>query len=371
MLVSSLAVVAWGGQAPRYRLVDLSAEIGETYGGAQDINDAGQVLGWTGSGFGIWNPVGDGWVVTELDTHLPWCYWVDLVTAINNAGLAVGVVTCDKVGTTAVLWGKDLIDHEIDLGFPSDINDLGQVVGYENRAWFWDGFVETIDWFGGAYGINDHSEVVGQSHDGRAALWTRDARGEWQMTDLGTLGGAAAAIDLNELGQIVGQSMITSESWHAFLWQNGEMRDLGTLPTFDFSIASEINNAGQIVGYATIDGDWSKPHGFLWQEGTMWDLNDVVVSGPPLEFKRADAINEFGQIVGRARAPSGYFHAMLLDPIAAGDLDLDGDVDDTDLEVMLGSWGPCKWCDGCPADVDGDCMVGITDLLVLLGNWLP
>ncbi len=52
-----------------------------------------------------------------------------------------------------------------------------------------------------------------------------------------------------------------------------------------------------------------------------------------------------------------------------GDLDGDGDVDATDLILLLGAWGACDDCEDCPADLDGDCTVGTGDLIVLLGNW--
>lgn len=50
--------------------------------------------------------------------------------------------------------------------------------------------------------------------------------GPYVVTDLGTLGTlqSAQAYDINEAGQVVGYA-----GNHAFLWQNGVMTDLGTL----------------------------------------------------------------------------------------------------------------------------------------------
>ena len=55
------------------------------------------------------------------------------------------------------------------------------------------------------------------------------------------------------------------------------------------------------------------------------------------------------------------------------DLDNDGDVDATDLAMLLGNWGPCADPNDCPADLqdDGDGFVGADDLAVLLGSWGP
>ena len=53
-------------------------------------------------------------------------------------------------------------------------------------------------------------------------------------------------------------------------------------------------------------------------------------------------------------------------PPAPGDIDGDGDVDTTDLLLLLAAWGPCP---GCPEDINGDGAVNTADLLLLLGNW--
>ena len=60
---------------------------------------------------------------------------------------------------------------------------------------------------------------------------------------------------------------------------------------------------------------------------------------------------------------------VVCDEPVLGDLDGDGHVGVKDLLILLGSWGPCGDCNGCPADLDGDCSVGVKDLLTLLGNW--
>jgi len=56
-------------------------------------------------------------------------------------------------------------------------------------------------------------------------------------------------------------------------------------------------------------------------------------------------------------------------PAAGGsdpDLDGDGMVGAADLDLLLGSWGPCECC---PADLDGNGTVGASDLALLLGDW--
>ena len=59
---------------------------------------------------------------------------------------------------------------------------------------------------------------------------------------------------INDRGQVVGWSQTKAKDKygepiaHAFLWQNGRMRDLGTLPGESNSGATAINERGQVVG---------------------------------------------------------------------------------------------------------------------------
>lgn len=60
-----------------------------------------------------------------------------------------------------------------------------------------------------------------------ALLWH-----DGKTIDLGNLGGSTqnVALAINDHRQIVGASDIVGGTYqHAFLWQNGSMRDLGTL----------------------------------------------------------------------------------------------------------------------------------------------
>ncbi|MHC4211372.1 MAG: right-handed parallel beta-helix repeat-containing protein, partial [Planctomycetota bacterium] len=50
------------------------------------------------------------------------------------------------------------------------------------------------------------------------------------------------------------------------------------------------------------------------------------------------------------------------------DLSGNGNVDVTDLLMVIASWGPCP---GCPADFNDDGLVNVVDLLALIGHWGP
>jgi probable HAF family extracellular repeat protein len=131
---------------------------------------------------------------------------------------------------------------------------------------------------------------------------------------LGALGAGPAAI--NDAGQIVGDGFLGCfEATRAFLWQAGEPTDLGTLAAegpFTDSYAEDINQVGQIVGGASTGRVQREGNGFiigcvtdvefhavLWQEGVIIDLG-----APPGGLDTgAVAINDVGQILGWAEAP--------------------------------------------------------------------
>ena len=85
------------------------------------------------------------------------------------------------------------------------------------------------------------------------------------------------------------------------------MIDLGTLPGFQSSGAIGMNNNGQIVGYSqTASG---AVHAFLYTDGEMKDLNELIDPSLALSLWDAEAINDNGQIwlsvpIRRIRTPT-------------------------------------------------------------------
>jgi len=81
------------------------------------------------------------------------------------------------------------------------------------------------------------------------------------LTDLGALpGGLAVGLGtaINDAGQVVGKSVLSDGSQHAFLTgPNGQgMTDLGTFG-YGSSIGLSVNNSGVVVGYATAGSNQS------------------------------------------------------------------------------------------------------------------
>ena len=266
--------------------------------------------------------------------------------AINNLGQIVGSSETASGDTHAFLWENGVMTDLGTLGGlttsrAGDINDAGQVVGQSSdgvtttRAFLWEsGVMIDLGTLGGAFasagGINEAGEVVGISEiafpvlqafllvpedtdgDGNPDRWFRDVDSDGVndlMIDLGNLGkGFSQALDINEVGQVVGGSLTAASENHAFLWERGVMTDLGTLPgavgTPPFSVARGINDASQAVGFSqTASG---ATHATLWEGGAITDLG--TLGGTDSE---AFDINEASRIVGESETASGETHAFL------------------------------------------------------------
>jgi probable HAF family extracellular repeat protein len=231
--------VIWGPQPGQVQ--ELPPLAGDTVGFALGINDAGQVVGSSGS-----------------------CANTPLVP--------------QPVGPHAVLW---------DNGSPTNLGSLGGQL------------IST------AAAINNRGEIVGASDlPGDTALhtflWTR----ETGMQDLGTLPGDVISLPgatggINNRHQVVGWSCDSAGNCRAYIWQKGVMTDLNALvpPTSPLYlvIAYAINDAGEIVGQA-VQKSTGDVHAFLATpvqhqgSGANTTLNDVAAATS--SFTLPDTIRE-------------------------------------------------------------------------------
>lgn len=164
-----------------------------------------------------------------------------------------------------------------------------------------------------ATAVNDRGQVVGISGDcdqgvGRfsaihAVLWDKQGN----VTEIPNLGGNTwhTPMDINRQGDVVGFSNPPGESplgdfiSHAFLWINGSATatDLGVLTGDLFSEAFAINSRGQVVGISF--GGPNGAHAFIYENGVLKDLHNILDTGNGDIYLSAQDINDAGQITGR------------------------------------------------------------------------
>ena len=118
---------------------------------------------------------------------------------------------------------------------------------------------------------------------------------------------------INDSRIVVGTYSVTQQCVHTFCatpygftWNNGTFTRI-SFPGSNGTVATAINNSGQIVGnYTTVALTPQKSNGFIYSGGTFTTLN---VSGAVLTQPKG--INNSGQVVGYFQSPSehGFLHS--------------------------------------------------------------
>ncbi len=257
-------------------LIDLGT-LGGRNSSAGDLNDAGQVVGWSELIDGrVRAFVFENGFMQDLGT-LGGIY--SEATSINTAGVIVGTSDNAQGAERAFRYANGVME------------DLGTLGGEVSRAW----------------AINSLGQIVGDSWtaitEEHAFLYSNGA-----MEDIGTLGGSQAfASDINDIGQVVGISSTANAGLTGFIYERGVMAPLGALAG-QGSEPSAINNHGQVVGY-------SDARGFLWDKvNGIRDLNAMVGPTPGWVIVDALAINDSGQIVCVGFDATNLDYPLLLTP---------------------------------------------------------
>ncbi|MFG1604792.1 hypothetical protein [Actinoplanes sp. NPDC049265] len=281
-----------------YRAVSFGFE-----GEARAINDHGQVVGegWLSSGAqGSHGFLWSGGKVTDLGVLAPGEWEYGRATDVNDRGQVAGFSVFrgdpEESAAHAFRWQRGVLSDIDTTSFDSAataINNRGQVVG--NRytaggahAFRWQGGVMTDLGTGYAWDINDHGQVIGQNQMGGsgATMWYRG-----RVYDLGAPPGLDdwRPIAINERGWIVGNG--GSMTGRAFLRRSGRFLDLGTLGGPNASVV-DINDRGEILGLSETAAGGVHP--FLWRGGRMIDL---TTRGIP-DYVTVNALGNHGEIVG-------------------------------------------------------------------------
>jgi probable HAF family extracellular repeat protein len=226
-------------------------------------------------------------------------------SAINNAGTVAGEMS---VTTPA---GDQVHAFTYSSGSYTDLGVLP--IGDGSRA----------------MGLNNTGDVVGAAANtiGGAPNFPEDPImvHKGTMVDLGVLdpnGIWSGARAINDHGQVVGYAGLGPDPVNpaetypqtAFLYENGVLKNLGSLAAHWSSSAADINNLGQIVGSANLSELVS--HGFLYQNGKMIDLNTLIDPATGWTIESAAAINDEQQIAATA-CRNGVCQAVRLDLVSA------------------------------------------------------
>ncbi len=291
-------------------VTDLGTLPGATATVVTDINRKGQVVGYAGEETepfsGQFTSV-HGFVYTngslqDLGT-LPGGNYV-FTKAINDDGTVIGqALTADDTCAQAYFYRNGVMSP---IGTCETtqvaryINKRGNIVGATppNSNDRTQGFfskdgtsvvtmncLDNVPCSGSSYteaaDLNDKGQVTGFARDS-AGVRHPYLYQNGVMKDLGSLGGKGGwGIAINASGAVTGSSN-TATSEHAFLYKDGKMLDLDPKGKADFSIGFHISDKGDVLGFAgnlaTFDF-----YDFLYTEGRMWKLKDLISAQSPLK----------------------------------------------------------------------------------------
>jgi probable HAF family extracellular repeat protein len=234
----------------------------------------------------------DHGTMTDLGT-LPEGGYIAAGAAVNSRGEVVG-------------FGQNTVPDANAMGFP----------GYQSRAFYWkNGVMQDLGTLGtgtdaAAVLINELGQVVGWSYTNStpSAICVNHGWGFalttssfiWDkhhgMRDIGGLGGTCTiAQDINIRGQIVGTSALTGDPlWHPFVWESAAgMTDLMGASNGFYGYAEAINDRGQIAGEVC---DAVTCYAALWQKsGGKWHTTDLGTFNGCAD---ARSVNASAQVVG-------------------------------------------------------------------------
>ena len=235
--------------------------------------------------------------------------------SINDNNIIVGFASIDPPDD--VDSNGDPISSLFDRGFFYDIaSDQMTIVGSLD-----DNDAATVV----LRAINNDNFAVGVSTQlvneiNSTQVFSVDLSAPNELTRLDIFGGAIQqAWDVNAAKKVVGSARTeTNQNVQAYLYdvQTAAATALGYLnDNFGFSQAFGINDSDQIVGTSQIQNSPSTFHAFIYENGSMKDLSNMIGCDTGWILQEARAINNTGVITGNGIF-EGERRAFSLTPLA-------------------------------------------------------
>lgn len=299
--VAILSTASFSASAtPSYKLVDLGVIQGGDFSYAYDISNTGLIVGRSRGRYPT-GPDSDARGTTHSARFTyDGSYVQDLgslggsrggqAEAVNDSGMAAGFSHVGEDANGQRIY-RGYVNHYL-TGYTQELGTLGN--GRDSRA----------------YGINNNGKVVGWSNtlaDGsdHQAFVYDTATNSMDALQGPILGGARSfAFDINDSDQIVGTATTANGSANAFLYQNGQATNLGSLDNSGYSEARGINESGQVTGFS-LDSDKNYT-AFIYD-----DVNGMQSLGGMGGDSEGYDINSKGQVVGKAKDTDGNNIAFL------------------------------------------------------------
>jgi probable HAF family extracellular repeat protein len=266
--------------------------LGGATSSANAINDLGQVVGSAKTAGGetrafFWQ---SGSRIRDVGTLGGMSSWAN---DINNAGQIVGGADIAARATT----------HAFLYSTTGGMQDLGTLYGKGSS------YATAVDSAGHVVGVSTGPGTLGLGHAFVTGIGSR-------MQDLGTgTSYDSCAHDINDSGWVAGRINVGGDYYDVGSSQNGNpMASLGTLYNVADNVGLAMNSAGQIVGYA--DGYLLASSRAIIHDTTngFRDLNDLIDPAAGWVLEQATDLNNAGQIVGYG-SYGGHTRAFLLTPI--------------------------------------------------------
>jgi hypothetical protein len=280
--------------------------------GVVGINNSGVVVG--GTAFS--RPY--RWSASGGVSILPTLGGSALAKAINELDACVGLSQTSSSIRKPVHWAPNGSITSLggrDSYSPLALNDLssptivGQTFGsstrqpalFQNKKWQ---RLPTLGGLGSATGVDNIGRIVGAcytpSGSERVVLWTKNAAGKYQLTDLTAAYGLLSPnfVPSNEEapfevsirgGRVASMGKILELA-------TGVVTDLEQSGPAGIRIRA-INSSGQAVGVVGYHNQAPVVDAFYWDGSAFFDLNEIVL-GSGWTLHGASGINDNGQIVG-------------------------------------------------------------------------